>query len=96
VRGACAVDAPKSGLRVEGTRPSDTIIAQVEAIAQAAQLDVSGIELLVDDGDGQHDFYDINALPNFVANAPNVVGFDPWCTLVDYLEERAGVPVGAS
>lgn len=96
VRGACAIDAPKTGLRVEGTRPSDAIIAQVEAIAQAAQLDVGGIELLVDDRDGQHYFYDINALSNFVADAPNVVGFDPWCTLVDYLEERAGVPVGAS
>jgi glutathione synthase/RimK-type ligase-like ATP-grasp enzyme len=94
VRGACAIDAPKTGLRVEGTRPSATIIAQVEAIAQAAQLDVGGIELLVDDRDGQHYFYDINALSNFVADAPNVVGFDPWPTLVDYLEQRAGVLEG--
>ena len=93
VRGACAIDAPKTGLRVEGTRPSDTIIAQVEAIAQAAQIDVGGIELLVDDRDGQHYFYDINALSNFVADAPNVIGFDPWTTLVDYLEQRAGVRV---
>lgn len=95
VRGACAIDAPKNGLRVEGTRPSDTIIAQVEAIAQAAQIDVGGIELLVDDRDGQHYFYDINALSNFVADAPNVVGFDPWTNLVDYLEQRAGVLAGA-
>lgn len=95
VRGACAIDAPRTGLRVEGTRPSDTIIAQVEAIAQAAQIDVGGIELLVDDRDGQHYFYDINALSNFVADAPNVVGFDPWANLVDYLEQRAGVLAGA-
>lgn len=95
VRGACAIDAPKTGMRVEGTRPSAAIIAQVEAIAQAAQIDVGGIELLVDDRDGRHYFYDVNALSNFVADAPNVVGFDPWVSLVDYLEQRAGVLAGA-
>lgn len=94
VRGACAIDAPKTGMRVEGTRPRDEIIAQVEAIAQTAQIDVGGIELLVDDRDGQHYFYDVNALSNFVADAPNVVGFDPWAPFVDYLEQRAGASVG--
>jgi predicted ATP-grasp superfamily ATP-dependent carboligase len=88
VRGACAVDAPRTGLRVEGTRPPAEIIAQVERIARAAKLDVGGIEYLVDDRDGKHYFYDINALSNFVADAPNVVGFDPFVNLVDYLEQR--------
>jgi hypothetical protein len=91
VRGACAVDAPRTGLRVEGTRPPADIIAQVEHIARAARLDVGGIEYLVDDRDGRHYFYDINALSNFVADAPNVVGLDPWVPLVDYLEQRAGI-----
>jgi biotin carboxylase len=91
VRGACAIDAPKTGMRVEGTRPSAQIIAQAEAIAQAAQIDVGGIELLVDDRDGSHYFYDVNALSNFVADATNVVGFDPWMSFVDYLEQRSGV-----
>ena len=92
VRGACAVDAPKSGLRVEGTTPPREIIAQVERIARAAKLDVGGIEYLVDDRDGKHYFYDVNALSNFVADAVNVVGFDPFARLVDYLERReAGV-----
>jgi hypothetical protein len=88
VRGACAVDAPKTGLRVEGTVPPPEIIDEVERIAQAAQLDVGGIEYLIDERDGRHYFYDINALSNFVADAPNVVGFDPFVNLVDYLQER--------
>ncbi|HKW48185.1 MAG TPA: hypothetical protein VJN70_12100 [Gemmatimonadaceae bacterium] len=89
VRGACAIDAPKTGLRVEGTTPPRDIIEQVERISRAAHLDVGGIEFLVDDRDGKHYFYDINALSNFVADAPNVIGFDPFVRLVDYLEQRA-------
>src|SRR3954466_11863639 len=88
VRGACAVDAPKTGLRVEGTTPPRAIIEEVERISRAAHLDVGGIEFLVDDRDGEHYFYDINALSNFVADAPNVIGFDPFVRLVDYLELR--------
>jgi glutathione synthase/RimK-type ligase-like ATP-grasp enzyme len=90
VRGACAIDAPKTGLRVEGTTPPRDIIEQVEAISRAAHLDVGGIEFLVDDRDGKHYFYDINALSNFVADASNVIGFDPFVRLVDYLEQRVG------
>lgn len=91
VRGACATDAPKAGLRVEGTTPPKQIIEEVERIARAAQLDVGGIEYLVDDRDDRHYYDDVNALSNFVADAPNVIGCDPFARLVDYLEERAGV-----
>jgi biotin carboxylase len=91
VRGACAVDAPKTGLRVEATDPPAEIIAQVEQIARTSRLDIGGIEYMVDDRDGRHCFYDINALSNFVADAANVIGFDPWALFVDYLEARAGV-----
>jgi glutathione synthase/RimK-type ligase-like ATP-grasp enzyme len=91
VRGACAIDAPKSGLRVEGFTPPAEIVEQVERISRAAHLDIGGIEYLVDDRDGKHYFYDVNALSNFVADARNVVGFDPWSSFVDYLEVRAGL-----
>src|SRR6185503_18976959 len=90
VRGACAVDAPKTGLRVEGYTPPRAIVEEVEAISRRAGLDVGGIEYLVDDRDGKHYFYDINALSNFVADPENVVGFNPWRRLVDYLEREAG------
>ena len=92
VRGACAVDAPKTGLKVERYEPPAAIVEQVETISRRASLDVGGIEYLVDDRDGQHYFYDINALSNFVADPVNVLGFDPWVPLVDYLLERAGAP----
>ncbi len=90
-RAACALDAPKSGMRVEGYTPPAEIIAQVERIAAAVGLDVGGVEYLVDDRDGRHYFYDVNALSNFVADAPNVIGFDPFVNLVDLIERRAGM-----
>jgi hypothetical protein len=90
VRGACAVDLAKNGMRVEAAHPPKEIIAQVERIASRTGLDVGGIEYLVDARDGKHYFYDVNALSNFVADAVNVIGFDPFARLADYLEERAG------
>jgi hypothetical protein len=44
---------------------------------------------MIDDRDGELLYYDINALSNFVAEAPRVVGFDPFARLVDYLEAEA-------
>lgn len=90
VRGACAVDAPKTGLKVEGYTPPREVVDACERIVQAAGIDVGGIEYMVDDRDGKLVYYDVNALSNFVADAPNVVGFDPFGRLVDYLERRAG------
>jgi len=89
VRSACPVDAPKSGLKVEGFTPPPEVIAACEQIMQTAQIDVGGIEYIVDDRDGKLLYYDINALSNFVADAKNVIGFDPFVRLVDYLQGRA-------
>ena len=91
-RSACAVDAPKNGMRVEGFTPPREIIRQVGSIAARVELDVGGIEYLIDDRDGRPYFYDINALSNFVADATNVIGFDPFAKLVDYLAERVASP----
>jgi hypothetical protein len=91
-RSACALDAPKTGLRVERTDPPAAIIDEVERIAREIKLDVGGIEYLIDDRDGRRYYYDINALSNFVADARNVIGFDPHTRLVDYLLARAMPP----
>ena len=95
VGAACAVDAVKTGLRVEGYTPPAEIIEQVEQISKFTGLDIGGIEYLVDDRDGKHYFYDVNALSNFVADAKNVIGFDPWTNFVDYIEERIDASVSA-
>ena len=87
-RAACPVDAPRSGLRVEAFTPPPEVIRSVERIVRAAQIDVGGVEYIVDDRDGSLLFYDINALSNFVADATRVVGFDPHVKLVDFLQEE--------
>jgi hypothetical protein len=46
---------------------------------------------MIDDRDGEHYFYDVNALSNFVADAPRVIGFDPFVRLADWLEREAGL-----
>ena len=86
-RGAAPADAPKNGMRVEGYTPPADVINAVERIMAASGIDVGGIEYMVDDRDGTLAYYDINALSNFVADAPRVIGFDPFARLADYLEE---------
>jgi hypothetical protein len=56
----------------------------------ASGIEVGGIEYMIDDRDGSLVYYDVNALSNFVADAPRVVGFDPFARLADYLEVMAG------
>jgi len=87
-RAACPVDAPKNGLRVEAYEPPPGIIADVERIMAAAGIEIGGVEYLVDARDGRHVYYDINALSNFVADGPRVLGFDPFARLADWLERE--------
>jgi biotin carboxylase len=90
VRSACPVDAPRNGLRVEGYEPPQQVVRDVERIAAACGIDVGGIEYAIDERNGRLYYYDINALSNFVADAPRVVGFDPFARLADFLEAEAG------
>ncbi len=83
-----AEGAPKQGLRIELHPPPERVVREALAIAAAAHLDLGGIEYLVDDRDGEVYYYDINALSNFVTDAPRVVGFDPFVDLVDFLAAR--------
>lgn len=89
VRNACALDAPKNGLKVEAYTPPADVIKNIETIVQQSGIDVGGIEYIIDDRDGEVLYYDVNALSNFVADAVNVIGFNPHERLVDFLEKES-------
>lgn len=89
MRNACALDAPKNGLKVEAYQPPKEVITAIEAIVQEAGIDVGGIEYMIDERDNKLVYYDVNALSNFVADAVNVIGFNPHEKLVDFLEAQA-------
>ena len=85
---ACPVDT-KPGLSV--TRfdaPADAVETAIR-LAREASIDVGGVEYLVGARDGLTYFYDVNATSNFVADAPNVLGFDPYPAFVDFIVARA-------
>ena len=82
------------GLPIEAFDPPFDVVEDAKRIAAAAGMDVCGIEYVVDERDGLPYFYDLNALSNFVADAPSVIGFDPFVNLVDYLELRGQRPEG--
>lgn len=85
----CPIEAlGKKKLRIEQEDPPRSAVDGALALARAAQLDVGGIEYLVNDRTGQIAYYDINALSNFVTDAVKVVGFDPTGRFVDYVEQR--------
>ena len=82
----CMADKPS--ITISAFTPPAEIVRVVEAAAQAAHLDVGGIEYMVDDRDGAARFYDLNALSNFVARPLEVLGYDPHDPLVDFLERE--------
>ena len=86
----CVVDAPaKKALRIEAFEAPRPIVADVLRIARAGGLDVGGVEYLVAARDGLPYVYDINALSNFVTDAPSLVGFDPHARFAEWLVARA-------
>ena len=88
----CVVDAPtKRQLRIDAFDAPGPIVDDVLRIARVAGLDVGGVEYLVAARDGLPYVYDINALSNFVTDAPSLVGFDPHARFAEWLVERARV-----
>jgi len=81
-------DGPKAGLKIEAYQPPLEVIGMVSRIVESAGIDVGGVEYITDARTGRHLFYDINALSNFIADAPRILGFDPHARLVDYLERE--------
>lgn len=83
---ACPADVnPAVARRIEKFEPSTSVITDVLRLTQAAQIDVGGVEYLRYKGDGRIYYYDMNALSNFVADAPALLGFDPTRRFADYI-----------
>ncbi len=80
----CLADRPS--ITVSAFHPSEAIRTAVRRTGDLATLDLGGIEYLIDDRDGRPKFYDFNAMSNFVASPHEVLGFDPYDDLADFLE----------
>jgi hypothetical protein len=85
----CNVENPE--LAIRACRPPDGEIQDAKRILAASQADLGSVEYLINEADGQVYYYDINPLSNYVADATEVVGFDPFERFVDYLVRRAGI-----
>jgi glutathione synthase/RimK-type ligase-like ATP-grasp enzyme len=86
--GVCPVDA-RPGLSVTRVEaPADAVETAVR-LTREAGIDVGGVEYLVGARDGLTYFYDVNATSNFVADAPRVLGFDPYPAFVDFIVATA-------
>jgi glutathione synthase/RimK-type ligase-like ATP-grasp enzyme len=77
------------GLPIEAFEAPAALVEDARRLVAAAGMDLGGVEYLISDRDGEAYIYDVNALSNFVADAPNVVGFDPFVDLVDFILARA-------
>ena len=97
-RAAAAQRAPRAPPADRALQPSPGDRGAGHRHRARRGLDVGGVEYLVAERDGRHYFYDVNALSNFVTDAPSLLGFDPTARFVDYLlvRARAGAGVGAA
>ena len=86
---ACPVDAAPV-LEITRHEPPREAVEQAIALTRAASIDVGGVEYLVGAGDGRIYVYDVNATSNFVADAPRVLGFDPFPAFADVIVRTAG------
>src|SRR5919106_4305088 len=77
------------GLPIERFDPPPEVVEDAKRIIAAAGMDLGGGEDPVNAREGPPHFFDVNALSNFVANAPEVIGFDPFVDLVDLVVDRA-------
>jgi biotin carboxylase len=86
---ACPVDAAPV-LDIKRHEPPREAVEQAIALTRAASIDVGGVEYLVGASDGRVYVYDVNATSNFVADAPRVLGFDPFPAFADVIVRAAG------
>lgn len=77
------------GVPIEACTPPQSVVEEAGRLLDATGAHLGGVEYLIDSRTGQPSFYDINVLSNFVADAPNLIGFDPFVNFVDFIVEEA-------
>jgi hypothetical protein len=93
----CPIDTqPRMQRKIEAADPPPWVVDSALRVFRAGGIDIGGVEYLESERDGQVYLYDVNALSNFVTDAPALVGFDPFVRFVDYLERRAGLARSAT
>lgn len=90
----CPIDVARTGRKIEVAEPPSWVVDGVLEVFRAGGIDVGGVEYLESERDGEIYLYDVNALSNFVTDAPSLVGFDPFARFVDFLERRLRVGGG--
>jgi biotin carboxylase len=85
---ACPAEARPSMTVTRFEAPPEAVETAIR-LTREAGIDVGGVEYLVGAHDGLPYFYDVNATSNFVADAPRVLGFDPYPAFVDAIVARA-------
>ncbi len=80
-------ESPRPSTDIETYSPPPDVVEAVKRIVAASSADLGGVEYLIDAASGRIYYYDINPLSNFVANAPQVVGFDPVENFIDFIIE---------
>jgi biotin carboxylase len=83
--GSSGADTDSGASGITAFVPELEVIEKVRQVVAAAGADIGGVEYLINAADDQLYFYDINPLSNFVANATQVVGFDPVPRFVDFI-----------
>ena len=89
VGGSSGGDTDSGASGITAFVPELEVIEKVRQAVAAAGADIGGVEYLINAADDQLYFYDINPLSNFVANATQVVGFDPVPRFVDFIMRQA-------
>ena len=77
------------GVPIEAFTPPPSVIEEAGRLLDATGAQLGGVEYLINARTDEPSFYDINALSNFVADAPKLIGFDPFVNLVDFIVEQA-------
>jgi carbamoylphosphate synthase large subunit len=68
--------------------PPQQIVKDVERIVKAARIDIGAVEYVISAVNEQVYFTNITTFSNYIDNAEEVIGFDPYLVLADYVSDQ--------